>query len=51
MGIDIQPYGTIRKLLADNLPPARRVDCLQRFRYVRMDMAKLSTRNLTAICL
>ena len=50
VGLDIQSYAAIRKLLFDNLPQARREDCLRRFRYVRMDMAKLLYRNVRAIC-
>lgn len=51
IGLDIMDYRTVVRLVARELPPDRVQDCMRRFRFCRMDMAKLTSKNLNAVCI
>ena len=50
IGLDIMDYRTVVKLICAQLPPKRVEDCMRRFRFVRLDMAKLTFQSMDKQC-
>ena len=49
VGMDVLPEGVIRRALGRELPSNRRVDCMRRFTYIRLDVRQLQFQELDAI--
>ena len=50
IGLDMMDYRTVVALIRAQLPRSRVEDCMRRFRFVRMDMAKLTFQSMDKQC-